>query len=140
MAQKPHEPVRARTPYMFFVRDSREYVKKNKKEVQKRDIMLEVGKMWSVVKSGVNCPGVKVLSYYQDLAYKDLDRFKTEHAEYVNIINQLRHRNIISSEKKMKQRYGTPPESDEDKENTNIANLCCKDDAEGPPESRFDLF
>ena len=52
MDEKPSEPVRARTPYMFFVRDCRDCVKRDKKDILKRDIMSEVGKMWNLVKTG----------------------------------------------------------------------------------------
>ena len=38
--------MRARTPYMFFVRDARLKVKDTMTHVPKKDIMLEVGKMW----------------------------------------------------------------------------------------------
>jgi len=48
--EKPKEPVRARTPYMFFVREARDFVNIHRKDVLKRDIMLEVGKMWNIVK------------------------------------------------------------------------------------------
>ena len=52
MEEKPNEPVRARTPYMFFVRDCRDFVKRDKKDILKRDIMHEVGRMWNMVKKG----------------------------------------------------------------------------------------
>ena len=94
LQEKPKEPVRARTPYMFFVRDCRDYVKKNMKFVPKRDIMLEVGKMWNEVKDGRPCKGVEPIAHYQNLAAEDLVRFREEHAKYVSTINSLRHRNV----------------------------------------------
>ena len=84
---------------MFFVRDSREYVKNFKKDVPKRDIMLEVGKLWSLVKAHLPCAGVSSLDFYQELARQDLERFKREHAQYVSLINSLRHQNVKKSEK-----------------------------------------
>ena len=92
--EKPIEPVRARTPYMFFVREARNYVNKERKDVLKRDIMLEVGRLWNVVKSGQKCGGVNNIEYYKQLAKQDLERFKSEHAQFVNGINQLRHSNL----------------------------------------------
>lgn len=65
---------------MFFVRECREYVKKHMKFVPRRDIMLEVGKMWNLVKEGETCKGVQPLAHYQELSSQDLDRFKKEHA------------------------------------------------------------
>lgn len=83
---------------MFFVRDSREYVKTHMLQVPKRDIMLEVGKMWNLVKSSIPCQGVQNMDYYREQARLDLDRFKREHAEYVSQINRLRHLNVLKSE------------------------------------------
>ena len=93
--EKPQEPIRARTPYMFFVREAREYVSRDLKHIQKRDIMLEVGKLWNSIKQGMPTPGVSVMSYYENLAKQDLVRFKQEHAAYVQKINSMRHSNIV---------------------------------------------
>jgi len=89
--EKPKEPVRARTPYMFFVREARDFVNRNRRDIQKRDIMLEVGKLWNIVKNEGKCPGINSLDHFNRLAVKDLERFKREHAAYVNTINNLRH-------------------------------------------------
>jgi uncharacterized protein YaaR (DUF327 family) len=75
---------------MFFVRDAREQVKANMPEVPKRDIMLEVGKMWHEIKNDK-----KRIAPYQEMALKDLQRFKREHAEFVQSINEKRHKTQI---------------------------------------------
>ena len=90
---QPKEPTRARTPYMFFVRDARQKVKLEMPHVPKKDIMLEVGKLWKEINKHPN-----QLRYYQELARKDLERFKFEHANFVNQINLLRRQNIMKSE------------------------------------------
>jgi len=97
MGEKPVQPVRARTPYMFFVREAREFVKTNK-NVPKRDIMLEVGKLWNIIKSGQATPGVNALDHYEKLSKDDLERFKSAHTEYVSKINSMRHKNIKESQ------------------------------------------
>jgi hypothetical protein len=72
---------------MFFVRDARLKVKSTMKHVAKKDIMLEVGKLWRQISP-------KDLAYYQQLAKEDLQRFKREHAEFVSRINQMRHNTL----------------------------------------------
>lgn len=48
---------------MFFVRDAREKVKLEMPHVPKKDIMLEVGKLWQEINKYPH-----KLAYYQDLA------------------------------------------------------------------------
>mgnify|MGYP001146850719 CR=1 FL=1 len=72
---------------MFFVRDARMKVKTTMLHVPKKDIMLEVGKLWRQI-SSID------LQYYQTMAKEYLLRFKREHGEFVSRINQMRHMNI----------------------------------------------
>jgi hypothetical protein len=88
------EPTRARTPYMFFVRDARLKVKEEMPQVPKKDIMQQVGKLWRELNEKP-----EELAYYQELARKDLERFKLEHAEFVSKINALRRKNLGEEEK-----------------------------------------
>ena len=65
---------------MFFVRDARMKVKTTMLHIPKKDIMLEVGKLWRQISPSE-------LQYYQKMAKDDLLRFKREHGEFVSRIN-----------------------------------------------------
>lgn len=69
--------------------------------------------MWNILKQVGQVPGINSLDHYEKLAREDLERFKMEHASYVNKINELRRSNV----KKGKQT------DDEELENQQIFNF-----------------
>lgn len=51
------------------------------------DIMKEVGRIWQIINK-------EDLEYFKEKAMVDMGRYKTEHEQFINEINELRQKNF----------------------------------------------
>lgn len=70
------EPKRAKTAYIFYTMDQRPKVKEANPEMESKDIMRELGKMWKKLSESKK-------RKYNDMAHKDSKRYKREKKEWL---------------------------------------------------------
>ena len=73
----PNKPKRARSAYIYFGMDKRDEVKEDNPDMNNREIMSELGKLWSEIK------GTTKVKKYVKQAAKDKKRYNAEMKEYV---------------------------------------------------------
>ena len=73
----PNKPKRAKSAYIYFSMDKRDEVKEDNPDMSNREIMSELGKLWSKIK------GTKEAGKYVKQAAKDKKRYNEQMNEYV---------------------------------------------------------
>ncbi len=88
---------RAKNPYMFFVQDSREKVKKENPELKNKELLSLLGKMWNEMNDDQK-------KKYNDMSSKDRERYQKEKDNTDNAVgkknNKKRKQSVAKDESK----------------------------------------
>jgi len=78
----PNAPKKARSAYLFYCSDEREAIKKEDSELNSKEITVELGVRWNILKESTKSRDKKRHAKFSHLAEEDRDRYLSEKAEY----------------------------------------------------------